>query len=623
MAPSAGDRGRPAAIQFPNGNTAQVAWGGPRRTAPSLLGEIGLSDQRPVLVVAGGAGSLDASIELMLARQLERGAIPAAADAGAVVIDGGTSSGVMSILGRASAASDSTVVLVGVAPAGKVTFGGDDRPGAETRIQLEPNHTHFLLANSSEWGGETTLMFAAVATISRDRPAAVLVVGGGPGTLDEVAAAGALGLPVVALAGSGGAADLLAGGNDGPAVPDVDAARVASLTASTDVVTVELSGNPGQLARVLARLLQVDETLRDSWRKQSLVSAAARREQRAYRAEQTTLLILGVILTFLAVSSSVLDAAGLLDKDPLVSNGLRLSILLIPIGMGTIVAAAGRLRPGAHWLLLRGTSETLKREIYRYRARAGIYSREQTRRTPRETKLAMTVGSAMDALMRTDVNLLALDPSADRRATRIGRSRRPDPAEETTVAPEKLAPLTPDGYVNQRIDEQIRWYEASAARLSRESRTLQWLALLFGAAGTFLAAVGLQIWVAVTTALVAAYGTYRAAWQLETSLMLYNQAAASLSSIRLWWFGLSPVEQARQANVDKLVEGAERVMKSEQSGWVQEMQDAMTQLRFEPADGGRQPEVEQGGATTGGPGTTGGAAGQHRGGGEPGAEPAP
>ncbi len=370
-------------------------------------------------------------------------------------------------------------------------------------------------------------------------------------------------------------------------MPGVDPERVTAVISSTNVIAVPLAADPGQLGRVLARLLQVDETLRDAWRKQSLVSRAAKREQASFRNEQNVVLMLGVILTLLVVANTALRAAGLVTDGTPAATALYFAILLIPISIGTIVAAAGRMRPGTRWILLRGTSESLKREIYRYRARAGIYSHEQTHKTPRETKLALAVGSAMDALMRTDVNMLALDPDADRKAARLRRSRQPGDAEEATVSPERLTPLTPSAYVTQRIDEQVEWYQENAARLSRNARTLQWLALLFGAAGTFLAAINLQIWVAVTTAVVGAYGTYRATWQLETSLALYNQAATSLSAIRLWWSALSPVAQARQANVDKLVEGAEGVMKAEHSGWVQEMQDAMTKLRLEPAEGER------------------------------------
>jgi SMODS and SLOG-associating 2TM effector domain 1 len=102
-----------------------------------------------------------------------------------------------------------------------------------------------------------------------------------------------------------------------------------------------------------------------------------------------------------------------------------------------------------------------------------------------------------------------------------------------------------------------------------------------GGLGTFLAAIGLELWIAVTTALAGAFTAYLEAMQLETSLMLYNQAATDLAAIKTWWLALPPNEQFRQATVDRLVTRAEQIMQAELSGWVQEMQDAMTQLRLE------------------------------------------
>jgi hypothetical protein len=102
-----------------------------------------------------------------------------------------------------------------------------------------------------------------------------------------------------------------------------------------------------------------------------------------------------------------------------------------------------------------------------------------------------------------------------------------------------------------------------------------------GGVGTFLAAIGLELWIAVTTALAGAFATYLEAMQLENSVMLYNQAATDLAAIKAWWLALPPDEQLRQDTIDRLVTRAERIMQAELTGWVQQMQDAMTQLRLE------------------------------------------
>lgn len=579
-----GEGPRVVTIDFPSGNQAQAVLAGPRRTAEALLGGLGLTGSRPVLLVVGGAGTMDPDAEPRLQRLLERGAIRAAADVGASILDGGTTSGVMAALGRAVAASDVSVPLVGVAPGGKVTFPGDDRGLPDASTKLEPNHSHFLLANSSEWGGETTLMFDVLDELAEGQPAAVLVAGGGPVALDELTATVERGIPIVVITETGGIADSLA-----------ERARSTTRKAARDAIDqiadeghltfVPLAADPPDLGRVLGRFLRIDETLADAWRQQQLVSSAARRQQRDFRIGQSTLLVLGLAVTMLVIAKAVVGDTWLRANVPLVDTLLSFVIVLVPITIATLAAAATKMRPGSRWVLLRGTSEAIKREIFRYRARAGIYSHEQTRTTPREVKLAQAVGSAMGALMRTDVNLLALDhrPAAKQEPKSKVAGEAVD--EPQPQADNPMSRLTPAGYIKHRVDAQIDWYRRKAAQLEREARWLRWLALGFGALGTLLAAIGFEIWVAVTTSLVGVYTTIVEAWQLETSVTLYNQAATDLNAIRAWWVALPPTQQDLQATTDRLVDRSERIMRAEHTGWVQEMQDAMTQLRLEQAPG--------------------------------------
>jgi hypothetical protein len=583
MGPGGTNLGAPAfAIEFANGSQAQAIIAAPRRSVESLLEGLGLSTARPVLLVVGGADAMDQTIDARLGRLLERGAIRAADEVGATVLDGGTASGVMAALGRASAASDATVALIGVAPAGKVTYPADDRNVAGASTQLEPNHTHFVLANSDDWGGETSLLFDVLDTLAFGQPAAVLLAGGGPIALDEVRLAAQRGLPIIVLAGTGGIADELEARSRATASRKTGD-TLAEVIQEADLAFLALTADPADLQRVLVRSLQVDETLAEAWAQQKLVSSAARRQRGDFQIGQSVLLVLGLFVTYLVIAKTVLEAAGIIDTDSPLASALHFVILLVPISVATLAAAASRMRPAGRWILLRGTSEGLKREIFRYRARAGIYSHAQTRKTPREVKLAQAVGSAMGSLMRTDVNVLALDSGSPAR-----RQPEPEDVAGRTASPKMpvdnpLAPLTPSGYVRHRIDAQIEWYRRKIADLERQARWLRWLAIGFGGMGTLLAAIRYEIWVAVTTSLVGIYTTLLEAWQLETSVTLYNQASTDLIAIRAWWFALPPTDQDRQEYIDRLVDKSEQIMRAEHVGWVQDMQDAMTQLRLEEA----------------------------------------
>ena len=111
-----------------------------------------------------------------------------------------------------------------------------------------------------------------------------------------------------------------------------------------------------------------------------------------------------------------------------------------------------------------------------------------------------------------------------------------------------------------------------------------------------MAAIGLELWIALTTALVTAFTTYLEYQQIENTLIKYNQGATDLANVRAWWLALSAEEQALQKNIDKLVAYTERIIKNEHAGWVQEMQDALANLRSEQS-GEEEAQTETGVST--------------------------
>lgn len=75
-------------------------------------------------------------------------------------------------------------VLVGVAPAGLVSYPGC-RPDGE-RVLLEENHPHFVLAQSSEWNGETSLLIGLPAAYAAQGRTVVVLAGGGRVSKSEI-----------------------------------------------------------------------------------------------------------------------------------------------------------------------------------------------------------------------------------------------------------------------------------------------------------------------------------------------------------------------------------------------------------------------------------------------------
>jgi TRPM family ion channel len=152
---------------------------------------------RPALVVVGGANGMSRG-DLRRVDPVFRDVFaPVAERLGATVIDGGTDTGVMQLMGTARGEGGWRFPLVGVVV-------------DELADALEPNHTHFVLVPGSEWGEEAPWL-ASVATVVAGADASVTVlVNGGEIAFADVRHSLGAGRHVVVLDGSGRTADVLA-----------------------------------------------------------------------------------------------------------------------------------------------------------------------------------------------------------------------------------------------------------------------------------------------------------------------------------------------------------------------------------------------------------------------------
>jgi hypothetical protein len=95
-----------------------------------------------------------------------------------------------------------------MAPARRITYcGGPDGDGL---ADLQGHHSHFMLAETAEWGGETALMTGVAESLAGQTPVLMTLAGGGNVARNEVLHAARHGWPVFALAGTGRVADSLA-----------------------------------------------------------------------------------------------------------------------------------------------------------------------------------------------------------------------------------------------------------------------------------------------------------------------------------------------------------------------------------------------------------------------------
>lgn len=217
--------------------------------------------------------------------------------------------------------------------------------------------------------------------------------------------------------------------------------------------------------------------------------------------------------------------------------------------------------------------------------------------------------------MRTEVNTSALKP--------YNKDNGFPPYMNTAPGGDDgFSLLSPDRYVEVRLGDQLNYYKKKTIKLERQLKIIQWSIFIIGGLGTLLAAINQQVWIALTTALAAALTTYLSYQQTEASLTKYNQTATDLANVRAWWMALSAEDQEKQENIDTMVDHTERVLESELDGWVQQMQNALTELRKsqapqideEKAAAAKVPTKSGGGESGGGGGDNGGNGGGNAGG---------
>lgn len=221
------------------------------RDLPLVLRGLGLSDPRPMLVSVGGAGGMSAQHLAEMYRLVLDHLMPVVLAGGAGVVDGGTRTGVMRVMGQARRDSGADIPLIGVAAEGTVVLPGM-APQAD-RAELDPDHTHALIVPGSRWGDEAPWISATAGALTAEGSlgSATLVVNGGELTYRDVQHSLMSRRPVIVVAGTGRTADAIAAASSGTAQDD----RAVAVAASELVHIVRLGDGPA-IASLLAGFLR-------------------------------------------------------------------------------------------------------------------------------------------------------------------------------------------------------------------------------------------------------------------------------------------------------------------------------------------------------------------------------
>ena len=148
-----------------------------------MLKQLGIQPGAPVIVFRGGNARMNSDDAVRLERAIHDGVARAAVELGAIVIDGGTDSGILGMLNAALGERHPHGVYIGVAPRPLTHLPNQPNRNLEP---LGDAHTHFILVESENWGDELAPMYALINALAEGAPSVGILVIGGKGTEDEI-----------------------------------------------------------------------------------------------------------------------------------------------------------------------------------------------------------------------------------------------------------------------------------------------------------------------------------------------------------------------------------------------------------------------------------------------------
>ncbi|MCP4657987.1 MAG: DUF4231 domain-containing protein [bacterium] len=316
-------------------------------------------------------------------------------------------------------------------------------------------------------------------------------------------------------------------------------------------------------------------TLEDAWQRFAIYDQNSIALQGGFMRLHNRIIALAVLATALAIVYAELE-----DWTPFEPWRRLLWILVIatPIIGGVLAGGATKIDRSIHWVQLRSSAETVKREIYRYRARVGPYAAARTRRQGRDQKLAKKIEEVTRRLLDSDVAKASLKSYRGPLPPKYGAAEGDD----------GFSDLSAERYLELRLVDQLNYYSSKSGKLDRQLQRLQWTVAGLGASGAILAALSLEVWIPVSVSLAAALTSFLELRRVETTLASYAGATMELENVLTWWRGLPEKERASVKRCEQIVTRTESILQSENADWQAEIEEAMEEAMEELREDGEK-----------------------------------
>ncbi len=610
-------------IPLSNGKQALVVKVQPGATPEEIIKTIGTDKPEAVILILGEIAITDEIKQAQLSQLFSRGLAHAAIQHNTLVMERGVDSKTMETLIKSLSDRANRTSLA--------RKDNNDQESEKEGNETEPpegNPPYFVAVQNDSSDIAIETLYAVAEKINPGIPILAILVGGQDAAGEEIVGCVRRGWPILIIEDSGGFAEKLQDAQEAkeqyfkklsewkPSKPDepepaptlikikdsvvaevISNHRLLFFIKDPVVAEVLVDGNllffpiaetPEKLILSINLRLQENNILNQIHTQRKIYSDEGNWQEKVFRQQQAWILLLGVLITTLAAIKSAFKGLLVFPISNTQVDILNIILIGLTALLAFLIAGSNRFNPGNKWVKMRTAAEAFKREMFRYSTHAGIYSDIQVflNKTTREATLARMLEAISRQWVEGNLDY-KLFPIPDR-SKKSSRKQTGGAAKNTQQqhSTANLPPyLPPDRYIVERVEHQINFYKNRSAKLARRLTLWQWAILALGATSTLLAALHLEFTITITTAAATALATYLEYTQVSNTLKQYNHAILALTNIYNWWVALG-ADQADQDNIDKLVDHVETTLQSEQAGWIQQMQTALTELREQQAKKG-------------------------------------
>jgi hypothetical protein len=318
----------------------------------------------------------------------------------------------------------------------------------------------------------------------------------------------------------------------------------------------------------------VSPILEIAWTRFAQLDAAAVKRSRAYITLRRSVIMLGVLATFFAITIQLypesLPAAGLI--------ALKVLLVASPIMASAIAAYINHSYSSGDWLVTRAGAEELLKNIYLYRTI--LQKKKSTRRNWLQNKLKENQRSIFNG-MNGELVL--------------------DQYEGIIPPPPRFDPQNPDhdpgfddldgnAYFKYRLEDQLAWHILKVGDRQSEMRRLQFFVLASGGIGAVFAAIGawsdgpFVLWVALIASFTSALICWQELRNLDIVVRNYSKVIMELQILYDHWKALEPRERT-QSEFFKMVRATEDTIGSRNMEYIRSMQEALKEDDLEEEAG--------------------------------------